>query len=615
MRLCVLRRGIFLAAMWCGTYPALAQNTAQRSNVPASVGIVPDFELSAHPFPHIFAPYRARSIPGAQLSNGADAPLSLHEGKLQLSVEDLVTAVIENNLTVASARYYPAEARTDLLRARSGNSPRGIDASVIPSSVFAGAQGGSILGTAGGGGAGGPAAGGITSNATQVIVRPAGLFDPTFSANFSYDHTSSPLNTLVVAGVPSVTNSSFAVSLSYVQELPTGTSIAASYGLQRQASTQLRLLFNPYFSPGFSASVSQQLLKGFGYDVNRVLIKVAENEQSIERESFREQLVAALSSAEDAYWDLIAAQQQVRVAAQALTVARLLEQNNQAEVNAGVMSNLDLVTAQSQVAASQRDLTVAQANVQYAELQLKSMLSENLDEPLASAPVEATESFPDPENAPLPSLSEALADANRNRPELAVAQGNIKSQLDVAPFLRNALLPNLNAFAQVSTVGLYNVFGTAFTEALQFKYPQWAVGINLNFSAHNRQAQADNIRSRLELKESQDTMVHQQSQVAVDVKNALIALRQGKAQVAAAKEAARLNQIRLDAENEKLSVGLSTSYAVILVQRDLFASELTEVQARDAYAKALVAFDQATGVTLEHHNVSLDDALRGRITR
>jgi outer membrane protein TolC len=427
---------------------------------------------------------------------------------------------VENNLAIASARYYPAEAQTDLTRARSGASPRGVDVSVIPSGVFAGAQGGSILGTAGGGGGGASNAGGITGAATAVNIRPAGLFDPTLGASFSIDHTTSPLNTLIVAGVPSVTNSTFAFSASYVQAFSSGTSFSVSYGMQRQDSTQLHLLFNPYYSPGFTASVSQQMLNGFGFKVNRALIVVAENEQKIERESFRQQLVAQLVSAENSYWDLLGAQEAVRAAEQALVVAQQLERNNRRELEVGLMSNLDVVTAQSQVASSERDLIVARTNVQYAELQLKSLISKNLDEPLASATIEATDSFPDPSDEPLPALEEAVATANQNRPEVLIAAGNIKSQRDVLPFLKNALLPTVNAFALINTVGLYNCFGTSFTEVLRFKYPQVAVGISINFPVHNRQAQADDIRSRLELRQSEDSLVRTKSQVEVDVQNA-----------------------------------------------------------------------------------------------
>ncbi len=586
---------------------------APASMLAQSNPIAPDYSVPAKVFPNLIKPYVNRYVPEPILSNAANVPLEAQDGKLRLSLAQVAAAVVQNNLTVAGARYYPAAAQTDLLRARSGQSPRGVDQSSIPSGVFAGATGSSILGSAGGGGGGASNAGGITGSATQVNVGPSGVFDPSLRVSFSLDRTPSPLNTQVVAGIPQVTTHTVAASVSYVQAFPSGTSFTASYGFQRQSSTQLNLLFNPDFTPGFTASVTQQLVNGFGYKVNRALIEVAQNEQAIEKESFREQVIASLAGAENAYYDLISARESVRTAEQALEVSEQLYRNNARAFDAGVMARLDVVNAEAQVKASQRDLIIAQTNVDYAELTLKSMISTNLDESLESASIETTDSFPEPDDDKLPSLQDAVAIAQKNRPEISIAGGNIKSQQDVMPFLDNALLPNVNVFGLVNTAGLYNVFGTALAYDVQFKYPQFAVGLSVSFPARNRQAQADQIRSRMELKQSQDTLVRTKSQIEVDVQNALIGVTLGRAQVRAARGAVRTNEQKTDAEKKKLAAGLSTSYNVILVERDLFAAQLAEVQARDVYAKAKVALDQAMGVTLDTNHINLDEALKGTL--
>jgi outer membrane protein len=570
-----------------------------------------DYTRAVPAFPSILRPYRTRTVSEPDLAGG-DLSSMIRDGKLRLSMADVVAAVVRNNLSIAAARFYPSIAQTDLLRARSGNSPRGVDAAQIPSGVFAGAVGGSILGTAGASGSGSSNPGGITGSAGRVSLRPAGLFDPSLGVNFSLDHTTSPLNSLVVAGVPSVTTTTAAFSVNYVQAFASGTSFNVSYGIQRQASTQLHLLFNPTFTPGFTASVTQQVLKGFGYAVNRTLIKVAENEQQIERDSFRQQAITALAAAQSAYWDLAATQAGVRSAQQALEAAQQLERESRIQLRTGTMAPLDVVTAQAQVAAAKRDLVVAQTAVQNTELQLKSMISKNLDEPLASASIEVADAFPDPAGATAPALQDALETAKQNRPELAIAAGNIKSDLDALPFIRNSLLPDFNVFGLVTTVGLYNIFGTSFTDVIHFRYPEYAVGVSLSFPLHNRQAQADDIRSRLELRQAKDTLVRSQTQVEVDVQNALIAVKQAAAQVTAANAALGLERDKLDAEQKKLQAGLSTSYNVILVQRDLLAAELAYVQARDTYAKALVSLDQAEGVTLEKNHLNLDALIRGK---
>lgn len=574
-----------------------------------------DYTKPASAFPRIDQPYIAPRIAEPNLANSANSPLDIRDGKLHLSMAQLAALVVENNLTVANARYFPSIAQTDLLRARSGNSPRGVDASTIPSGVFSGAVGGSILGTAGGGGGGSSNAGGITGSASAVNIRPSGVFDPSLRVNFSVDHTTSPLNTTVVAGVPSVTTTTGALSVNYNQAFATGTSFTLSYGVNRQGSTQRRLLFDPAFTPGFTATVSQQLANGFGFAVNRALIYVAQNEQKIERESFRQMVMTALVNAQNAYWDLVAAQGAVRSAQEAVDVAQQLEKENRRQLEIGTMAPLDVASAQSQVASSRRDLIVAQTNVQNAELALKGMISRSLDDTLAAAPIDTVDPLPDPEDAQIPDLDAAKAEAIENRPDISIAQGNMKSQMDALPFIKNALLPNVNVFALITTVGLYNVFGTAFVDAVHFKYPEVAFGLSVTFPIRNRQAQADEVRTRLEMKQAQDTLVRSKSQVEVDVENAVIALKQSKAQVAAARETVRLNQRKVEAERTKLTSGLSTSYNVILVERDLFAAELADLQARDAFAKARVTLAQATGTVLESNHITLGDALRGRVTR
>jgi outer membrane protein TolC len=213
---------------------------------------------------------------------------------------------------------------------------------------------------------------------------------------------------------------------------------------------------------------------------------------------------------------------------------------------------VDAVTAQAQATGAHRDLIVAQTAEQTAELQLKSMIAKTLDETLAAATIEIADAFPSPDGEPIPALEEAVAVAREIRPELAVAAGNIKSQQDAMPFIRNALLPNFNVFALVTTVGFYNVFGTSFTEAIHFKYPEVAFGVSISFPLRNRQAQADDIRSRLELHQAQGTLVRTESQVEVDVQNALIAVRNAGAQVRAADAALALEREKFAAEQKKL---------------------------------------------------------------
>ena len=128
-------------------------------------------------------------------------------------------------------------------------------------------------------------------------------------------------------------------------------------------------------------------------------------------------------------------------------------------------------------------------------------------------------------------------------------------------------------------------------------------------------AQADAITTQLNLRQQQVYMQKVENQVRVEVQNAVIALQQARAQHQAAMQALRLQQQTVDAEEMKLSLGASTTYNVILTQRDLVTAQSNLVAAESAYAKARVEINRATGQTLNDNDLSIDEAFRGVVAR
>jgi outer membrane protein len=97
------------------------------------------------------------------------------------------------------------------------------------------------------------------------------------------------------------------------------------------------------------------------------------------------------------------------------------------------------------------------------------------------------------------------------------------------------------------------------------------------------------------------------------VRQAVIGLIQGKAQVEAAHKALELSQRLATAEREKLELGVSTAYDVILRERDAVAARQLDVGASVTYARALVEFARATGTTLDANGITMNDALAGHV--
>jgi outer membrane protein len=76
-----------------------------------------------------------------------------------------------------------------------------------------------------------------------------------------------------------------------------------------------------------------------------------------------------------------------------------------------------------------------------------------------------------------------------------------------------------------------------------------------------------------------------------------------------------LQEQSLEIEQEKYAVGLSTNYLILQYQSFVAQARSTEVATRGTYIKAREALERAIGDTLERHNISIEDAYRGQITR
>jgi outer membrane protein TolC len=531
---------------------------------------------------------------------------------LEVSLAEFLALVVENGLDVEADRYNYLLAQTDLLRARSGQAARGVPQAPLPAALFAGAIGAGLGNNANVSTAGTGAAA-ISAAAKQVAIGPRGNFDPTFSLNFSFDRVVSPLNTLRVAGTPTVTVPSAVLQTRFQQELPWGTSYSVSFNIQRQSTTQLFLLFNPAFTSFLSFQIYQPLLNGFGLALNRRFITVAENDRKISREVFNQNLQAIVSNAANLYWDYAALRKRVEVAEEAVAASQKLYEDDQRGFEIGILARLDVVQAQAQLAANRRDLVAAQTTLQLQEVRLKSLISKYISPELASARIVTTEPLPGPNDIQIPELADAVRDASQDRSSLRLIQLNMDNQQIAEKFTRNNLLPTFSTFAQFNSYSLASGTNAMFRQMAEFVYPEYAAGVSLSFTIRNRAAQADDVRDRLELQQTRMTLQRTRHLAEQTARTAVIGLIQFRAQVEADQRAVENSQQAFRGEQIRLANGISTPYRVILAQRDLAAAQLVLIQGQINYAKALIALEVAEGTILSKNGIEFDRAFAGSL--
>jgi len=602
------------------------------------------------PRSHIFnpiAPYLPRHVPEPSLQNSPRIEQIVQNGTIMLSLDDAIALALENNLDIAIARYNLSIADTDILRAKAGQSTRGVATGIVQ-----GTQGGGVGGfgtgasgagpggtTVGTGGAGAGAGGIVTS--TSGVGPSVESFDPFVSGNLQLEHSVSPQNTLFITGVPTLNQNTATADFSYSQGWATGTAMSLGFNNQRAISNNQRSILQPTITSNFRLTIRQHLLQGIGINSQTRFIRIAKNDKRISESAFRQQIETTVAQIQNIYWDLVNAYEDLKVKERSLALANKTLADNRKQVEIGTLAPIEIVRAQSDAAARQQDLIVSQTALQLQQSLMKTAITRDLPKgsPLVDAPVIPTDTMALPSDEGLPSVDDLMQQAFTNRPEIEQSGIDLVNRDITKKAARNALLPTVDLFgfyggsglagdaARSPVLGLALVCGTpgananncvppgigngypnAFSHLFNSSAPDKGAGVNITIPIRNRAAQADQVRSELEYRQAELRLQQLKNQIGIDVRNAVFALQQNKARVVAAQEGERLAQESLDAEQKKYALGASTTTLVLQAQRDLAQAESNTVAARSAYEESRVKLDQVTGNILKHNNIQLADA-------
>jgi outer membrane protein TolC len=312
-----------------------------------------------------------------------------------------------------------------------------------------------------------------------------------------------------------------------------------------------------------------------------------------------------------------------------------LYEDNKNKVEQGEQAPIELTRAQAQVAVNQQALFSAEGLVQQQELIVKTVITRRglANTSILAAHIIPTDTLAVPETESAQPVEEMIAEALRNRPDLAQAGIQVEnSQINLKGSL-NALRPELDVVGNVQNGGLSGQinpvaaaltpgavlypggYGTALGQIFKNNFPTYSAGLQLTLPLRNRVAQADAVRDELQVRQSQIRRQQFEDQIRLEVADAFVAMQQARAAYEAAVQSRILQEQSVKVEQETFDVGLATNYLVIQYQTYLAQAQSTEVAAKGAYVKARVALERATASTLEKNQVSIEDAQKGRVLR
>jgi outer membrane protein len=400
-----------------------------------------------------------------------------------------------------------------------------------------------------------------------------------------------------------------------------GSSYSATFGNSRVAQTDLFATRNPALNTNLSLVYFQPILRGFRTDTNRTQLRVTALNQEISEIQLDTTVNNTLANVRNAYWDLLYAVRAVGVAQSSLELAEKLITDNKARVEIGTMAPIDVVQSEAEAATRRQTLATAEATLLTAELALKRMIVSGTNDPLWSArlnPVDRPNFSPEPID-----LQGAIAKAIADRTDIAQAKKTLESN-DVT--LRNLVDATLPALDLTASYGLTGVGGTVFergglggvvtrtipggyrdalTTLTNLDAPTWNLQLNLSYPLGTSAADAGVARAKLQIQQTQAQLRALELQVATEVTTTALNVQSNQKRVDAGTAARELAQKRLEAENSKFEVGMSTNFQVVQAQRDLADAQITELRAVLDYQKSRVDFERVQRTALSRAGISV----------
>lgn len=457
------------------------------------------------------------------------------------------------------------------------------------------------------------------------IQRALGVFDPTFTANFSATRSETPAtNELEGANIVSTLNQPFTARVQ--QLLPTSTTVFGQWSGNRQSSNNQFLLFNPGWNNTLQMGFIQPLIRNRGAYMTRLPITIAKRQVQAQEFNFRDQVQNLIVQAENAYWDLVSAKERLRVQEQALSLAEESLKRARRELELGATPELEIYQPEQQAATARIGVVQVQYQIKQFEDSLRRQIGADLDPTYHTMPIVLTE---DVSKAPDESVyvhEDLVALAKQNRPDLMSLRTSMEvNDLQIQNAM-NQLKPQLNFQGTYSTTGrggtarlrpgqpgypagangiviIPGGLGDAFSQ--WFNFSTFAFSLNLQLPIRDRAASANLadavVNKRLNALRERNI----EQQLRQEVLNAITQVESSREGVKLARIALDFAQKRVEADQKRYDLGVIQIFFLLSAQTDLTQAQSNLVNQTVQYKRNLLVLQQRLGTLLEDKGLVL----------
>jgi outer membrane protein TolC len=351
-------------------------------------------------------------------------------------------------------------------------------------------------------------------------------------------------------------------------------------------------------------NLTQPLLKNFWIDSTRLNIRLAKNQFKSDEQGLRLQLNKSVTDVENAYYELIYAQENVKVQQEALALAQTQLDQDRQRVQIGTLAQLDVQQDEAQVATSRANLITAQYTLATAQNTLKNLLTDTYTR-WHDTDIQPTGTIT---NAPLQlfDLQDSWSKGMNQRPDLLQARLAMERQGIQLKFDRNQLFPELDLFGSYGFNGAGREYSDVFSQINEGNRPFYSYGGQLIMPLSNLGPRNTYKASKLTLQQMLLKLKQYEQNVMVEIDNAVKNAQSTYESVGATRQARFYAEAALDAEQKKYAVGKSTTFTVLQLQNTLTADRGQEIRALANYYEALANLALQEGSTLERNHINIE---------
>jgi hydrophobic/amphiphilic exporter-1 (mainly G- bacteria), HAE1 family len=441
-----------------------------------------------------------------------------------------------------------------------------------------------------------------------IVGQAKGAFAPYLSGTAGHTNTLSPPSSFLVGNSGTETTNWFS-TVGVRQRLPFGGGTwNVSWDQTRQRSNSFITNFSPQDTSGLTVAFSQPLLRDLTIDAARQQLIISKRDQQVSDVNFKEAVVQTMARVKQAYWDLVAANANVTVQQQSVDLSLELVRMNKARVDVGQSPPLDLVSAQAEAEQRREQLILARQTAREAEDALRALIMQPGASEFWTAHLQPTDT--PPLGGPGTDVDAAVKAALAGRSDLVRARVDVANAATSVKYYNNQKLPDIRAELSYrgaglggtqfirqgafpgTIVGTQNIpYSTVVDQVFSRDYPAWTAGITVSVPIGRSYEDASLARAKVQQQQAKSRLDSLEIRAVRDIRQSAWQVDTTAQRVDTTRVGRELAEQRLDAEQKRYEVGMSTSFLVVQAQRDLTQARVNELTAMLDHQVALVDFE------------------------